>query len=531
MESLSSQFGTFAVAALIVYFLLRIYGPTNDNNLLNSARQHAFWCAIIGFFASSSSNWFSDAINVPIEEQSSLDTAVSIAVAATPGVWIGFIYIASQYTWPRKLKPLRTATLTPRSLTSPIPKKLVAALLIVLVLACVSLYSVRDVTAIAPVPELEISTDDYYSSNPSQDGLRAAGEVLPFLYASLGFLILAAVIASIVILRRKPLPGISQHNNQLLRTTWLNRLYRTVAVSIAVQAGEALHYKAQWFHHESSRYIDGSGAGIDYMESMRGIGGTLDSTANYAVVGISVIMLLWGPPTNFENVAVKNRTQFNRLRDQLLSLQVATATLTFVALFIAWLSLPEIDEHVMPTGERVTWMLVILTGAALFYLALNALYLGYVNAVSRQISAATKQSARLPLWPYICVGLFVATSTYFLIFPPLDYLWGFVAPSKMVVIALVVVLISAHLGFVWFTRRANIAWEVSADEEIWYRRVFELRSLRTITAAIVAMLVVGYEYPFRLDFLAVLIFLLPAIIFLERPVGGVAKSLKKTNSS
>ncbi|UYQ77667.1 hypothetical protein OF385_00315 [Glutamicibacter sp. JL.03c] len=531
MESLSSQFGTFAVAAMIVYFLLRLYGPTNDSNLLNSARRHAFWCAIIGYFASSSSNWFSDAINVPIDEQSTLDTAVGIAVAATPGVWIAFIYIASQYTWPRKLKPLRTATLTPRSLTSPIPKMLVAALLIVLVLACVSLYSVRDVTAIAPVPELEISTDDYYSNSPSQDGLRAAGEVLPFLYASLGFLMLAAVIASTVILRRKPLPGISQHNNQLLRTTWLNRLYRTVTVSITVQAGEALHYKAQWFHNESSRYIDGTGAGIDFMESMSRIGGTLDATANYAVLGISAVMLLWRPPTDFENVTVRKKIQSSRLREQLLSLQFATATLTFIVLFVVWQLLPEIDEYAMPAAERVTWMLVILTGAALFYLALNALYLGYVNVVSRQISAANKHSANLPLWPYICAGLLVATSTYFLIFPPLDYLWGFVAPKKVTVIALVVVLIIAHLGFIWFTRRANMAWDVSADEEIWYRRVLELRSLRTITAAIVAMVVIGYEYPVRLEFLAVMVFLWPAVVFLERPVGGVAKSLKKSITS
>ena len=531
MASLSTQFGTFAVAALVVYFLLRAFGRAKNGELLRSARQHALWCAIIGYFATASSNWFGEAVDVPISDQSNLDVAMGIASAATPGLWVAFIYVASQYTWPRRLKPLRTATLAPRSLTSPIPKKLVAATLVVLILACVTVYSVRDVAAIAPVPETEISADDYSYSNPSQDGLRAAGEILPYLYVSFGILALAAIVASFVILRRRPLPGISEHNNRLLRTTWLNRLYRTVAVSLAVQAGEALHYKARWFHNESTRYIDGSGAGIEYMDSMYKIGNDLDWTANYAVLGISVLMLFWRPPTNFENLPRAKRTGFSRLRDQLFSLQYATALLMFVAIFIAWPNLPVSDDYKLPTGERETWMLVLFTSAAVFYLALNALYLGYANVVSRQISAAPKHSARLPMSPYICAGLLIVACLYFLLFPPLDYLWGFVAPSKVVVIALVVLLVLAHLGFAWFARRSIIPWNVTAAEEIWYRRVLELRSLRAVTSTVAAMLVVGYEFPVRLDLLAIMIFCIPAVIFLERPMDSEARSLQRSTSA
>ncbi|MGJ3402730.1 hypothetical protein [Glutamicibacter sp. Je.9.36] len=517
MNSLAAQFGNFAIAAFIIYFILRAFGPNKEKGLVEGARQHALWCAIIGYFASSNSLWFSDAIAIPYDDQSGLSLAPSVTVAATPALWIAFIYVASQYTWPRKLKPQRTATLSPRSLTSPLPKKILVAMMLVLAAACVTVYSVHDVGAISPQPAVDYETADYSYSNPAQDGLRASAEVLPYLYLSFGFLMVSTIVASIVILRRKPLPGISEHNNRLLRTTWLNRLYRTVTVLLATQAGEAIHYKARWFHDESTKYIDGSGAGIDYMDSMSRIGSTLDWGANYATLAISALMLFWRPPINFENLRTTTVTPFVRARTQLLSLQYFTAVVTLVALFAAWWFLPVVDETEWPTGERATWKLVLFAGAAMLYLAVNALYLCYMNLVSRQVSNARRHSASLPLWSYIAAGLLFATSAYFLLDPPLDYLWGFVPPGKTVVAGLIVLLLATHLGFVWFSRRAIIPWAVSSAEEIWYRKVLELRSMRVITSAVVAMLLIGYGFPAGLGLFALLIFVVPAVIFLERP--------------
>ena len=531
MTSIAAQFGNFALAALIVYFVLRAFGPSKGKGLLESARQHALWCAVIGYFASSSTTWFSDAVTQPFDDQSPLDTAKSILVASTPALWVAFIYIASQYTWPRRLKPQRTATLAPRSLTSPLPKKLLAAMLAVLTVACFTVYTVHDVPPIAAQPAVDFESSDISYSSPAQDGLRAASEALPYLYASFAVLMLATGIATLVILRRKPLPGISEHDNRLLRTTWLNRLYRTVSVLLATQAGEAVHYKARWFHHESARYLDGSGAGIEYHDQMRAIGNTLDWSANYAVLGVSVLMLFWRPPRNFENVRRTTATDFSRLREQLLSLQYVTAATTLVALFAVWPLLPVPDQNAWPNGERSTWILVVLTAAALLYLALNALYLSYVNVMSRKAAALPKHSAPLPLWTYICATTVAASCAYFLIDPPLDYLWGFVAPRRSSVIGLIALLVIAHAGFVWFSRHATIPWSVSADEEIWYRRVLELHSMRTVTSAILAMLFVGYAFPMRLDLAALLVFVVPAVIFLERPGTAMVRAQQPAAAS
>lgn len=85
------------------------------------------------------------------------------------------------------------------------------------------------------------------------------------------------------------------------------------------------------------------------------------------------------------------------------------------------------------------------------------------------------------------------------------------------VAGLILLLLATHLGFVWFSRRAIIPWAVSSAEEIWYRKVLELRSMRVNTSAVVAMLLIGYGFPAGLGLFALLIFVVPAVIFLERP--------------
>ena len=85
-NSLTSQFGSFAFAALIIYLILRNLASKQDGNRLALARQHAFWCALIGFFASTSASWFDTLAAVPPEGETRLSTPEAIGAAATPAI-------------------------------------------------------------------------------------------------------------------------------------------------------------------------------------------------------------------------------------------------------------------------------------------------------------------------------------------------------------------------------------------------------------------------------------------------------------
>src|SRR5699024_9380603 len=138
-----------------------------------------------------------------------------------------------------------------------------------------ALWAAGDVPYRAPTAQRELSGEELSYFIPAADGLRPAGEVLPYLALCLGLLVAATLLASLVILRRRPLPGISRHDNRVLRRVWLNRLYRTVAVVLAANGAAALHYKARWFHQQ---------AAAGDLERLRALGDGWDSVGNYAVL-------------------------------------------------------------------------------------------------------------------------------------------------------------------------------------------------------------------------------------------------------
>ena len=130
---------------------------------------------------------------------------------------------------------------------------------------------------------------------------------------------------------------------------------------------------------------------------------------NYGALAVALTLFFWGPRTTFSaHSTTRERTAFSRLRDQLFALQYTTATLALLAVAIGWSFLPVDEEFRMPTNERTTWILVLFAGAALLYIVLNTLYLGYASKVARQASAAPKHHAPLPLWSYNAAGLLVA---------------------------------------------------------------------------------------------------------------------------
>lgn len=519
MESLQAQFAAFGVAALVVYLILRAISPRGSQNQLAQARLHARWCAVIGFFAATSTDWFDAFYRITADgQQADISWPAAVGRAATPALWVCFIYIASQFTLQRSLRPQRSTSLRPRTLTGLIPRSLVGGMLLVLTASVVALFAVRDVAYRAPVPAKEIFEDEASYTEPAYDGMRSAAEVLPFLALCLGLLVVAAALATVVILRRRPLPGISEHDNRLLRQVWLNRLYRTVSVLLAINAGAALHYKARWFHDGSSDYLDGQGAGIEHMELFSALGSRWDSVANYSVTAIALVMLFWRPPQDFEGLTPLRSTAVQRMRDHLFCMQFLALCCLFIAFSAAWPPVAQVDQfQVLPTGERPMRIMALIAGSALLYLVVTALVMAYVSIKARSLSAMERQWAPLPRRAYAVAGILVLISGYFLLRPPLDYLWGLVPAPGWFVLLLMFVLLVAHGGLTILSRKMLVPWDVDSRWEKWYRQVLELRSLRTVTAAIGAMLLLGYGFPDGWLGLCLVLLCLPALLVLQRP--------------
>lgn len=526
MNGLSDQFGTFAVTALLVYLVLRAVGSRREGHQLALARRHAWWCAVIAFFASSSSSWFSTFYEIPNEPFNEYSLTAALGTAATPAAWILFVYVAGQFTWPRKLKPQRSASLQPRTVTGLIPRTLLALLVAAFSAAGIALWAVRDVTGLPPQRERIIEGEDYWAQVPDQPGIRAAADSTPMVLACLGLLLMVTVIVTILVIYRKPLPGISDHDNRLLRRTWLNRLYRTVIVVVVSTAGELLHYKARWFSRISDGFMTDTGYDRDSSEYFTSLVGTWDSVANYAVTGVAVLMLFWRPPGNFNGLPAVRTNPVARLRDQLYSVNFVTAAITLALLsaFYAWAASVEQTQS-YPTPERGEKIMLLLALAALFYLASNAAVMAYVSYRSRGVAALPRHSGPLPKWCYAVAIVLVLGSVYVTLNPPLDYLWGLAPARPLVPLALVLLLVLGFTGLACFARRMVLPWDVSADMETWYRKVLELRALRAVTAAIIAMPLMGYPFPDGVGVFALVVFLLPSALFLERPALHAASAV------
>lgn len=509
MTQFSASAASIAVVAAIIYAWLRSVAHRRGAPAINRAQSHSFWCALIAFFASTS--WdLSKTWRIPLSEPNSSSAFIE---ALTPGIWVLLVYMIGLFTWPKELQPVRTASLEARTLATPFPKALGIFVGLLLLAAVGTLWPASAVEGRIGVPATEITSVDsggysMYESGIATDGQLSGLQMLPIFIVALAGIVVAAAVVAAAILRRRPLAGITSEDNQALRTVWLNRLLRNTGIVLLAFIVSVLNYS------QVNPFTD------------------QNALLNYSALAVGLTLFFWGPRSTLKaHSAAKAPTAFVRVREQLLVLQYSTATLALLGLAIGWIFLPVTNETHWPTAQRTTWILVLFAAAAMLYLAVNALYLGYMNWASRQAAAAEKHSAPLPWWPYACAGLLFATSTYFLLDPPLDYLWGFASPSKMIVAGLLLLLLAAHGGFTWLARRVTIPWSISPAEEIWYRRVLELRSLRVITSAVVAMLLIGYGFPSGLGLFALLIFVVPAVIFLERPGSAFVPSHQRSSTS
>lgn len=519
MNPLSAQFSTFAVTALILYFVLRAVGVRRAGDEVAQARRHALWCALIGFFASSSSDWFDTFYQVPEGMAVDYGFWAGLGMAATPAAWLFFIYFAGQFTWPRDLKPQRSASLQPRSLAGLVPKALAIFLGLVLIAAAVALWAVRDVTAMAAQPERTIEREDYWANYPPEDGIRSFAQVLPTTILSLGCVVLAVLGITFLVLLRKPLPGISDHDNRVLRRTWLNRLYRTAIVLVSTLAGSVLHYKARWLSRQNDQYTDTTpNFDMDTIDHMVSTVGQWDSVANYAVAGIALTMLFWRPATNFESLVPERSRPVSRMRDQLFTMQFTTTMLTVLLLIVVGALPAYYSSSQTPlTPARAELTMLAYGSIALVYLLANAAIMTYTHLASRAAATLPKTYRRLPLWSYLIAGALGLASLIVMLWPPVDLLWGVVPARPLVILGLVLLMGGAFAAFRIFVRRLTLPWEAGTEMEIWYRRVLELRALRVVTTALVAMPLGFYPFPTGSVLFALVIFFIPSAFVLERP--------------
>lgn len=519
MNPLSAQFGAFAITAFIVYLVLRAVGSRRPGAELAQARRHALWCAVIAYFATSSSHWFDTFYQVPVGQLDVGGFWVGVGMAATPAAWLLFVYVAGQFTWPRNLKPQRSASLQPRSLAGLVPKNLAVILAVVLGGLGAALWAVRDVTALPGLPARTIEREDYWAQYPEQAGFRGFTEILPLTLIFAGCMVLTVLAVTFLVLLRKPLPGISDYDNRLLRRTWLNRLYRTAIVAVTTSAGSVLHYKARWLSRNADQYADTATPDtMDYYYQLSDSVGQWDSVANYTVMGITLAMLFWAPPANFDGIAAQHARPVSRMRDQLFTMQFITSALTVLVVIlvgglVAYDSVPA--NSLSPAqGERI---MLGYAGVALLYLLANAAIMTYTHFRSQAASDLPKFWRPLPLWTYLVAGVLSIASLVVMLKPPVSLLWGVVPVRPAVALALVLFLIGSFIGFRYLARYMTLPWEVGPDMEVWYRRVLELRALRAVTTIILALPLAGYPFPDGTVALALVIFLLPSALVLERP--------------
>lgn len=241
-----------AVGAALLYGFLRLQAWTPaSGDPRRSARSHTLWTAIIAFFASSTSG-LTALVRVPAPTQgtdgqgtywTSIDpaghTTLGLAwVAASPGLWLGLVYILAQFTWPRPNTRVRTATLEVRTLRDHLPRLLTVVFSSLSLLGLAAVIWAWTGPGFDPVPGSEQTTGgaagapSASDATPAIDGLLPGSTSGPWLLAALMVAVTATCVATMVIVRRRPLAGLSASDNHTIRCITLNRLLRTALLVV-----------------------------------------------------------------------------------------------------------------------------------------------------------------------------------------------------------------------------------------------------------------------------------------------------------
>lgn len=505
MDQLSSATFGIAIGASLIYLWLRLVAQQDDRPALTRARSHSFWCALIAFFVctSGSAGDLKDTV---------LGSDIGVAEvldAINPGLWLLLIYLLGLYSWPKSVTAVRAASLEPRSVFTPLPRALSLIAGLVFLGSATALFFIRDVAGYPEQFAVETfdSTGGGGTIQSAQNGLAAAATLIPLYALNLASLGLALLIAAAIILFRQPLGSLTPHDNQVIRAIWLNRLFRTAILGFAAVGAGALQYKSSWLlnlYPEADAYR------------------LWQNIANFTMLPIFILVAAWAPPTNFgKNAGTVPSSAFSRMRENLFSLGFITTALSLVVLALMPLSRQsEVSFETLP-GEDAPQVMLLLVGFVALYLVLNAGYLGYVHQSSKSIHHQARNVRNLPRYIYVVAGILILGSGYLLINPPLKYFWGLVKVGPTFALLMVLAVLMLTAGYIWWTRRVSLPWQVNAEQEIWYRRVLEFRALRTGTAAILMMPGWGYAPAPYLWAAAVVVFCCPAVIVLARPAAKV----------
>jgi hypothetical protein len=445
-----------AVSAALLYLVLRFFvaNPTATDST-KAISSHALWTAAIAFLASGTSGLTNLWANPDPSYPGETSAPTLIMHAAAPGLWLGVVYILGQFTWPRHLKPVRSASLQVRSVKMAIPKLLAAVLLVCTLLSTMLIIAAwndagapdrvgsADATGIE-LPIYDGNTDEY--GNPIDedgnmvdldrpegyttgdrareaantpyvapiDGTRPGSIVGPYLLGGLVLALVSVAAVSTLVVRRPPLDALDEHENAVLRSIWINRLLRTAIIVVGGFGAMSLNYLAasvrargEWVVPigDPSAWIDATAQ--EWSNTLGTIGG----------VGmiVLVIFVLACPPPRLSHVSATAGTRppgapsasFSTARDFLLLAQGASIVAVAVLGPIpAWTT----ESDATRLGELASSVVTLLLAVTGFFL-IQALA-GYI--VSRRLGGEPSPRAPhtylLPHWFTVVVAVAVTTA-------------------------------------------------------------------------------------------------------------------------
>lgn len=327
-----------ALSAALVYVVLRFVVATpRAGNIVESISQHAFWTALIAFFASGTSGLMNLWANPDPQSPSDSSIPTMVMHAAAPGLWLGIVYILGQFTWPRHLQPVRSASLEVRSVKAVIPRALASVLL-----ACAAISTVLVIIAwndpgaadrtATDAPDVygytqpwDGSRDEYgnpldewgYVMSPEEyeaaqnwvdpdqtdspqvtpiSGTRPGAEVGPYLAGGLALVLIGCLTAATVIVRRPPLQPLDTEDNNVLRSIWINRLLRTGVFVVSGFGMAALAYMAEGIRARSEWATETAGNGYSIDRQAESLANLLTGGGTVWMLAVVVAMLAWKPP-------------------------------------------------------------------------------------------------------------------------------------------------------------------------------------------------------------------------------------------